>query len=58
MKFIFQGSRKDINGHGGGAAAYIKDDINYTRKYDVEKEKNESFWLKMKQARIKESFCI
>ncbi len=39
--------RKDRNRHGGGVAVYVKDDIRYERRYDVEKETNESIWLEI-----------
>ncbi len=39
--------RKDRNRHGGGVAVYIKDDLKYVRRFDVEKESNESIWVEM-----------
>ena len=41
--------RKDRNRHGGGVAIYIKDDIKYVRRYEVEKENNESIWVEIQQ---------
>jgi len=45
--------RKDRNRHGGGVAIYIRDDINYTRRYDIEIDTNESIWLEIKQVHKK-----
>ena len=41
--------RKDRNRHGGGTAVYLRDDIEYIRRQDVEKDNNESIWLEIKQ---------
>ena len=42
--------RSDRNRHGGGVAVYIKDDIHYKRRYDVENVNNiESVWLEIQE---------
>ncbi len=41
--------RADRNRHGGGVAVYIKNDIDYKRRSDIEHEDIESLWLEVKQ---------
>ncbi len=41
--------RADRNRHGGGVAVYIKNDIQYERRSDVEHNDIESLWLEVKQ---------
>ena len=46
--------RTDRNRHGGGVAIYIKDDINYIRRCDIENINDiRSVWIKIKQIRKK-----
>lgn len=41
--------RKDRKTHGGGIGCYIKEDIKYTRRCDLESETLECMWLELKQ---------
>ena len=43
--------RKDRKSHGGGVACYIREDIKYMRRYDLESETLECMWLELKQRR-------
>ena len=43
--------RKDRKSHGGGVACYIREDIKYVRRYDLESETLECMWLELKQRR-------
>ena len=46
--------RSDRNRHGGDVAVYIKGDIHYKRRYDVENVNNiESVWLEIQQVHKK-----
>ena len=46
--------RTDRNRHGGGVAIYIKDDINYIRRCDIENINDiGSVWIEIKQIRKK-----
>ena len=42
--------------HGGGVACYIREDIKYTRRYDLESESLECMWLEFKQKGRSECF--
>ena len=48
--------RKDRNRNGGGVAVYIKDDIQYSRRNDIENDKTESLWIEIQQVH-KKIFC-
>ena len=41
--------RKDRKSHGGGVGCYLKEDIKYTRRYDLESDSLECMWLELKQ---------
>ena len=45
--------RKDRNRNGGGVAAYIKDDIQYSRRNDIENDNTESLWIEIQQVHKK-----
>ena len=49
--------RKDRNRNGGGVALYIKDNIQYSRRNDIENDKTESLWIEIQQVH-KKSYVI
>ena len=53
--YVFE--RKDRNRNGGGVAVYIKDDIQYSRRNDIENDNTESLWIEIQQVH-KKSFVI
>ena len=40
--------RKDRNRHGGGVAVFISDELNYSRRADIENPAIESIWIELK----------
>ena len=45
--------RKDRNRNGGGVVVYIKDDIQYSRRNDIENDNMESLWIEIQQVHKK-----
>lgn len=45
--------RRDRNGRGGGVGVYIKEGIQYLRRYDLENDEVESIWIELKQTNAK-----
>ena len=49
--YVFE--RVDRNRDGGGVGMYIKDDIQYKRRFDLENANIEAIWLEIKQVHRK-----
>ena len=49
--------RKDRDGHGGGVAIYIKDNIAYKRLYDYEVDGIEAIWVSVQTSEGKILIC-
>ena len=49
--YVFE--RIDRNRDGGGVGMYIKDDIQYKRRFDLENANTEAIWLEIKQVHRK-----
>jgi exonuclease III len=49
--YVFE--RRDRNDHGGGVGIYIKQGIQYLRRYDLENDEVEGIWIEFKQSNAK-----
>ena len=49
--YVFE--RVDRNRDGGGVGMYIKNDIQYKRRFDLENANIEAIWLEIKQVHRK-----